>query len=156
MSDKKEKIITLNKELILKFQKNRPPFLMIDYATEIIPGVSAKGYKELKSDEWFFKVHWEGDPNMPGMLQIEALVQMSALSILTLPGNKGRAMYLVNANNLKFFKKVLPDNRYDIETIIKSYKRGIALCEGKAFIDNQIVSKAEFSLALLEDLKINN
>jgi 3-hydroxyacyl-[acyl-carrier-protein] dehydratase len=53
---------------------------MIDYATEIIPGVSAKGYKDFKNDEWFFKVHWPNDPNMPGMLQIEALVQMSALS----------------------------------------------------------------------------
>jgi len=34
----------------------------------------------------FLKFIGEGDPNMPGMLQIEALVQMSALSILTLPG----------------------------------------------------------------------
>lgn len=154
MLDKINKSLMLDKKLILEFQKNKPPYLMIDEATEIIPGVSAKGYKYLKEDEWFFKVHWEGDPNMPGMLQIEALVQMSALSILTLPGNKGKVMYLVNANNLKFFKKVLPKSKYNIETVIKSYKRGIALCEGKAYVDEEIVSKAEFSLALLEELKI--
>lgn len=154
MLDKINKSLMLDKKLILEFQKNKPPYLMIDEATEIIPGVSAKGYKYLKEDEWFFNVHWEGDPNMPGMLQIEALVQMSALSILTLPGNKGKVMYLVNANNLKFFKKVLPKSKYNIETVIKSYKRGIALCEGKAYVDEEIVSKAEFSLALLEELKI--
>jgi|TARA_B110000093_G_C12718824_1_gene305324 3-hydroxyacyl-[acyl-carrier-protein] dehydratase len=153
MLDKKKSLI-LDKKLILEFQKNKPPYLMIDEATEIIPGISAKGYKYLDEDEWFFKVHWEGDPNMPGMLQIEALVQMSALSILTLPGNKGKVMYLVNANNLKFFKKVLPKSKYIIETVVKSYKRGIALCEGKAYVENEIVSKAEFSLALLEELKI--
>ena len=34
---------------------------MIDYATEIVLE-SAIGYKELPNDEWFFKVHWEGDP----------------------------------------------------------------------------------------------
>ena len=146
--------LTLNKSQILEYQKNRPPYLMIDEATEVIPGLSAKGFKNLNEDEWFFKVHWEGDPNMPGMLQIEALVQMSALSILTLPGNKGKVMYLVNANNLKFFKKVLPGSKYIIETIIKSYKRGIALCEGKAYVNKELVSKAEFSLALLEELKI--
>ena len=28
-----------------------------------------------------FKVHWPNDPNMPGMLQIESLVQMCALAI---------------------------------------------------------------------------
>ncbi len=152
MSDNKKLI--LDKTLILEYQKNRPPYLMIDEATEVIPGLSAKGFKYLNEDEWFFKVHWEGDPNMPGMLQIEALVQMSALSILTLPGNKGKVMYLVNANNLKFFKKVLPGSKYIIETIIKSYKRGIALCEGKAYVNKELVSKAEFSLALLEELKI--
>ena len=146
--------LTLNKSQILEYQKNEPPYLMIDEATEVIPGLSAKGFKYLNENEWFFEVHWEGDPNMPGMLQIEALVQMSALSILTLPGNKGKVMYLVNANNLKFFKKVLPGSKYIIETIIKSYKRGIALCEGKAYVNKELVSKAEFSLALLEELKI--
>ena len=90
---------------ILEYQQNREPYLLIDYATEIYPGKSAKGYKDLTKDEWFFKVHWPQDPNMPGMLQIEALVQMSALSILTLPGNKGKTMYLTSAHNLKFIKK---------------------------------------------------
>ena len=32
---------------------------MIDYATEVIPGVSSNGYKDFKNDEWFFKVHWK-------------------------------------------------------------------------------------------------
>ena len=77
---------------------------MIDFAEKIIPGKLANGYKKLKVDEWFFKVHWLGDPNMPGLLQIEALVQMSALSILTLPNNKGKAMYLSNADDLVFKK----------------------------------------------------
>ena len=46
---------------------------------------------------------------MPGMLQVEALVQMSALAILTLPGNKGKVMYLTSANNLKFIKKLFQE-----------------------------------------------
>jgi len=62
------KSFKLNKNKILEYQQNKPPYLMIDYATEVIPGVSAKGYKELQENEWFFKVHWQNDPNMPGML----------------------------------------------------------------------------------------
>ena len=125
---------------------------MIDYATEIVPGKSAVGYKELPNDEWFFKVHWEGDPNMPGMLQIEALVQMAALSILTLPGNKGKIMYLINANNLKFAKKITPNTRLNIETKVKSFKRGLAICEGKGLINNEIACKAEFNLVLPDEI----
>ena len=50
--------IVLDKEKILAYQKNRDPYLMIDFAEEIVPGKSAKGYKDLSTDEWFFKVHW--------------------------------------------------------------------------------------------------
>ena len=42
----------LSKKEILEYQQNRPPYLMIDFAEEIIPGKSAKGYKNLTEDEW--------------------------------------------------------------------------------------------------------
>ena len=147
-----EKII-LDKKGIHEYQQNRAPYLMIDFATEIIPGKSAKGYKDLKNDEWFFKVHWPKDPNMPGMLQIEALVQLCALSILCLPGNKGKVMYLTSANNLKFIKKIVPNNRLYIETKIKSYKRGLAICEGIGLVEKKMVCQAEFNLILPDEIE---
>ena len=146
----------LNKKEILKYQQNKPPYLMIDFAEEVVPGKSAKGYKDLKEDEWFFKVHWPGDPNMPGMLQIESLVQMCALSILCLPGNKGKVMYLTSANNLKFIKKILPGSRLYIETKVRSFKRGLAICEGVGLVEKKIVCKAEFNLILPEEIKKYN
>ena len=148
-----KQVISLDKKQILDYQQNKPPYLMIDEATEIIPGESAKGYKELKIDEWFFKVHWENDPNMPGMLQVEALVQMSALAMLTLPGNKGKVMYLTSANNMKFIKKIIPGMRLDIETYIKSFKRGLAVCNGIGLINNEIACKASFNLILPDEIK---
>ncbi len=150
------KVLNLNKQGIYEYQQNREPYLMIDHATEVIPGVSAKGYKDFKSDEWFFKVHWKNDPNVPGMLQIEALVQMSALSILSLPGNKGKVVYLTSANNLKFIKKILPNSRLYIETKIKSFKRGLAVCEGQGLIEKNVACKAEFSLILPDEIKKYN
>ena len=143
----------LDKKEILQYQQNRDPYLMIDYVDELIPGKSAKGYKDLKINEWFFKVHWPKDPNMPGMLQIESLVQMSALSILSLPGNKGKVMYLTSANDLKFIKKITPNNRFYIDTKILSYKRGLANCEGKGFINEKLACKAKFNLILPEEIK---
>ena len=146
----------LNKEQILEYQQNKPPYLMIDFAEEVVPGKSAKGYKDFKEDEWFFKVHWPKDPNVPGMLQIEALVQMSALAILSLPGNKGKVMYLTSANNIKFIKKIIPNKRLYIETKVKTFKRGLAICEGLGLIEKQITCKAEFNLILPEEIKKYN
>tara|TARA_B000000609_G_C24036587_1_gene273597 strand:- start:190 stop:654 length:465 start_codon:yes stop_codon:yes gene_type:complete len=150
------KPLTLNKKQICEFQQNRDPYLMIDFATEVIPGKSAKGYKDLSNNEWFFKVHWPNDPNMPGMLQIEALVQMSALSILSLPGNKGKIMYLTSTDKTKFLKKIIPNNRLIIETYVKKYTRGIASIDGKGFINDQLACKSEFNLILPEEIKKYN
>ena len=147
---------SLDKKGIYEIQQNREPYLFIDHASEIIPGVSAKGYKDLKPDEWFFKVHWPKDPNMPGMLQIEALVQVCSLSILSLPGNKGKIMYLTSATGLKFIKKIVPNTRLYIETKVKSFKRGLAVCEGKGLIGQNTVCKADFNLILPDEIKKYN
>ena len=40
------KKISLDKEQIYEYQQNREPYLMIDHASEVIPGVSSKGYKD--------------------------------------------------------------------------------------------------------------
>ena len=43
---------------------------------------------------------------MPGMLQIEALMQMASISILTLKGNEGKILYVVKADKLLFKKNI--------------------------------------------------
>lgn len=146
----------LDKNQIKDVQQNREPYLMLDYVTKLVPGKSCDSYKDLDENEWFFKVHWPGDPNMPGMLQIEALVQTAAISILSLPDNKGKVMYLTNANNVKFIKKVTPKKRFYIKTKIISYKRGIAKCVGAGIVDNQEACKAEFNLILPSEIEKYN
>jgi len=147
------KKVKLDLNGIHDFQQNRKPYLMIDAADEIIPGISAKGYKDLTWDDWWFKVHWPGDPNMPGMLQIEALVQLGALIILTLPGNKGKLVYLTSANKLKFTKKIVPGDRLEINVDLVSWKRGLGLCSGVGKVSGEIACQAEFRIVMPEIIK---
>ena len=142
----------LNLKGIHEYQKNRDPYLLIDYVDEVIPGKIANGFKDLK-DDWFFKVHWPSDPNMPGMLQVEAMVQMAALTILTMPNNKGKIVYLVSANKLLFKKKIVPGDRLYLKTQLHSWKRGIAKCSGKGMVNNKLACSAEFTLILPEKIK---
>jgi 3-hydroxyacyl-[acyl-carrier-protein] dehydratase len=145
--------LKLDKKKILEYQKNRDPYLMIDCATKVIPGKFAKGYKKLTKKDWFFDVHWPGDPNMPGMLQIESLIQMSALAVQTLPGNKGKTLYLVGANNLKFFRKVLPGDKLEIESKLLKESRGIYNFESSGFVNGKKTCKADFSLIISGSIK---
>jgi 3-hydroxyacyl-[acyl-carrier-protein] dehydratase len=143
----------LNKKKILEYQKNRDEFLLFDHVSEVIPGVSTNGYKELPESMWFFKLHWPGDPNMPGSLQLEALTQISAMSIFTLPDVKCNTMYLLKVNELRFFLKVVPGSVLELKTEIKSFKRGVALFSGKAFQNNKLTCSANFSMILKDFAK---
>jgi 3-hydroxyacyl-[acyl-carrier-protein] dehydratase len=140
--------IRLDKKGIYEYQRNRHPYLFIDEAWEVIPGVSAKGYKDLTAEDWFFECHWQGDPNMPGLLQIEALVQMCALTVLTLPGNKGKVVYLTSANNIKLSRKIVAGDRLDIETKLLSWKRGIGSCSGIGSVKGEIACRADFTIVM--------
>ena len=114
--------------------------------------MSANGYKILNNDEWFFKVHWPKDPNMPGMLQVEALVQMAALGILTLEGNKGKITYAISHKiNLK--REVFPGEKFNIKTQVKSWKRGICKGNGQGFVGEQLACEAEMVITIPEILE---
>jgi 3-hydroxyacyl-[acyl-carrier-protein] dehydratase len=146
--------LTLSYEEILKIQKNKYPFLMVDKATEIIPGKFAKGYKNLSANDWFFACHWPGEANMPGMLQVEAMIQMTALAILVMPNKTAGRLYVNTADRLTFKRKVLPGDRLDIEGNILSFTRGIAKCSAQTFVDGNFVSSADFVLVYPEDVAI--
>ena len=145
--------IKLDKNKILEYQKNRPPYLMIDSATKVIPGKLAEGYKQLTEKDWFLEVHWPGDPNMPGMLQLEALTQLCALAIFCLPDLNINKVYISSIDKVRFFKKVTPGNNFNMKTKIVSMKRGIADCIGEGFLNEDIACKASFKLIISKLIK---
>ena len=144
------KIETLRLDLIglHEYQQNRHPYLLVDAADEVVPGVRAKGHKDLTENDWFFPVHFPGNPMMPAMLQMEAMVQLGALTVLTLPGNKGKVVYLASANNLKFSRKVVPGHRFEIEAKLLSWKRGVGTCSGTGSVQGEIACRADFTIVL--------
>ena len=61
-------------------------------------------------------------------------------------------VYLVGADNLKFYRKILPGERLNISTKILSFKRGIAKCYGEGKVKENLACKASFTLALTEKI----
>ena len=141
------KKLRLDLDGIHEYQQNRYPYLLIDIAEEVIPGKSARGYKNLTTDDWWFEVHFPCDPNMPGAMQMEAMVQLGALMVTTLPGNKGKVVYLSSAN-LKLIKKVIPGDRLDIETELLSWKRGMGKCSATGYVKGKKVCSLVFNIVM--------
>ena len=87
---------------------------------------------------------------MPGVLQVESIVQMASLSILTIPGNKNKKMYLHNLEKA-LLKKILPRDKLIIETKVLNWQRGVGKFQGIGYVNEIIACEAIFTLILPDE-----
>jgi 3-hydroxyacyl-[acyl-carrier-protein] dehydratase len=138
---------SLNSVELMRFQPNRYPFLMVDHVDWVVPGESAKGFKNLTSNEWFFPIHFPGAPNMPGALQLEALAQMLTVAITTLPGLQGKVTHALS-HTVRFRREVKPGERLDLEVVDNSRSRGSARGYGVGKVGNEIACEADRTITI--------
>jgi 3-hydroxyacyl-[acyl-carrier-protein] dehydratase len=138
---------SLNYVELMEYQQNRYPYLMIDGVDEVIPGKSAKGFKNLTNNEWFFPPHFPDAPNMPGALQLESFAQMLTIAVTTMPGNKGKFTRFIS-NTMKYHKEIVPGDKMIIETEITFYRRGLFKGTGKAYTNGELASEATMVICI--------
>ena len=108
-------------ENLLSIQKNTREFLMMD-EVEILEDNKAKGKKFFSNNFWIFKHHWPGDPNVPAVFQTEVMTQISSILILGKTEHNNKTLLVVNSNNLKFKKKILPNETLVVYSELLSFK----------------------------------
>lgn len=133
---------------IMEIIPHRQPFLLIDRIEELEPGKRALGRKCVSYNEPFFNGHFPTEPVMPGVLVIEALAQVGAVAILTVPENKGKTAYLGSINSAKFRKKIVPGDVLTLELEIIKQKGPIGIGNAIAYVDGEIAVKAELTFAI--------
>jgi 3-hydroxyacyl-[acyl-carrier-protein] dehydratase len=93
---------------------HRYPRLLIDRVQQHECGSFARALKNVTANEPFFEGHFPGYPVMPGVLVIEALVQLSAL----LAHDHGLAIDLTGIDGVRFKRQVSPGDRLTLESRI--------------------------------------
>ena len=144
-------VLDINK--IIKHQRNRYPVLLIDKITEIEPGKSAKAIKCFTYNEWFFPAHFDDEPNVPGFVQIESLVQTFIMTFLCIPEYTGMKTNFVSINNIKFKRKIVPGDVLEINANLTSFKRGLAKGTAISFVNKNSACSAEFVVSLPDVMK---
>jgi 3-hydroxyacyl-[acyl-carrier-protein] dehydratase len=122
---------------------------MIDLA-EVEPGKFSKGIKNLTANEWYFPVHFPEEPMVPGMIQMEALLQTLSLTVLTVEENNGKLVRGNAAKKIRLKKRVVPGNVLNIETELLAYDGIKASGYAKGYVDSEEVCYGEFSMELIE------
>ena len=133
---------------IQECQKNRYPLLFIDKITKAIPGKSAKAIKCFSYNEWFFPAHFEDEPNVPGFIQVECLVQTFIMCFLSIEEYKGNKTNFVSIDNVRFKRKIIPGDTLVINSKLKSFKRGIAKGSSESFVNEEPTCSADFVVTI--------
>ena len=136
---------------IMDIIPHRQPFMLIDTIEELEEGVRAVGKKCLSFNERFFNGHFPSNPVMPGVLIVEALAQVGAVAILSMPDWKGKTAYFAGIDKARFKQKVVPGDVLMLETKIIKVKGPVGVGEATATVDGKVVCKAELTFAIGQD-----
>ena len=148
-----DKVVNLDAYAIQQYQQNRYPLLLIDWIAEAVPGKIARGYKNFSYNEWFFPAHFADEPNVPGFVQMESLTQVFLMTFLTIPEYKGKKTGFVSIKNMRFWKKIIPGMRLDIEAELKYFRRGLAKGISTGYVDNELACQVELEIAIPDVMK---
>lgn len=138
----------LTKEEIKSILPHREPFLFVDEVIELIEKERCVALKHVREDEYYFKGHFPTYPVMPGVLILETMAQVGALTLLTLPQFKGKIGLFTGANKVKWRKQVLPNQTLKIETKIIKLKGVFGFAKAYAYVDDALACEAEISFAI--------
>lgn len=127
---------------------HRPPFLLVDELTELVPGERVAGLWHLTGDEYFWPGHFPGFPTLPGVLMVEALAQVGACAPLADPAHAGKIPFFGGVDKVKFRRQVSPGETLllEVEFSRMSSRGGKGI--GKASVDGETACTAELMVVL--------
>ncbi len=133
---------------ILKVIPHRYPFLLVDRILEVEPGRRAVGLKQVTINEPFFQGHFPGYPIMPGVLIVEALAQVGAVAVLSLPENRDKLALFAGIDHFRFRRPVVPGDSLRLEVELTRMRGTVGKGQARALVDGQVVADGELTFAL--------
>lgn len=139
---------TLSSNEIQQILPHRHPFLLVDRIDDYEPGISATGTKCVTVNEPFFAGHFPAEHVMPGVLIVEALAQVGAIALLSLPENQGKLAFFGGIRKCRFRKKVVPGDVLTMQCDIIEMRGSVGIGKAVAKVDGKVACQAELTFAV--------
>ena len=138
----------LSSRQIQEILPHRWPFLLVDKIIDLQPGEGAVGIKNVTSAEPCFQGHFPDYPIFPGVLIIEAMAQVGAVAVLSVPQNQGKIVLFAGVDNLRFRGPVYPGDTMRLEVKFTRMRGPVGKGSGKAIVEGKTVAEGELTFAL--------
>ena len=134
---------------------HRYPFLLVDRVLSLSEGENIVAFKNVSISEPVFQGHFPGHPIYPGVMILEGLAQAGGLLAFQSMGLskeevKNKVVYFMSIDKAKFRKPVRPGDRLEYRVTVIKRKGAIWMLDGKAYVDDQLVSEAELKAMVVD------
>ncbi|MBC8370441.1 MAG: UDP-3-O-[3-hydroxymyristoyl] N-acetylglucosamine deacetylase [Planctomycetes bacterium] len=134
---------------VMRLLPHRYPFLLIDRVLRVEGWRRAVGIKNVTINEPFFGGHFPDQPLMPGVLQLEALAQLSGFLLQRKMDNTGKLVVLAAIDKVRFRGGVVPGDQLYLEVETLRMNRSRASIKAQAKVGKRVVSEAVLSFAMV-------
>ena len=124
-------------------------FIFVDRIIKMEKGKMASGVKNLAMSEDYFEHHFPFFPVMPGVLMLEAMIQLSSwlISYSTEFNSFGLLSKLYDA---KFRRSVQPGDSLEVQVEWIERTNGGIVFQGKVLREGKIIATSKFENRLIE------
>lgn len=147
MSDAVPKL-PLEIEDIKRILPHRSPFLLVDRILELEPDRRVAGLKNVTSNERYFIAGPGGVPTLPASILTEAMAQAGAVLILAKPENRGRLVYFMGIDRVRYRRPVVAGDQVRLEAEVLRLRSKIGSLRGRALVDGELACEGEMTFAL--------
>ncbi|HXC57211.1 MAG TPA: 3-hydroxyacyl-ACP dehydratase FabZ [Rhizomicrobium sp.] len=136
----------LDVEQLKKLLPHRPPFLLIERLSDIVPFESGVGHKAVSINEPHFIGHFPDYSVMPGVLIVEAMAQTAGAVIVHSMALKATPLvFFMGIDKARFRKPVVPGDMLRLSVRAVQHRGPVWKFEGKAHVGEALCAEAEFS-----------
>ena len=141
----------LDSNQIARILPHRYPFALVDRIVDGEEGQWARGIKCVSVNEQFFCGHFPQEHIMPGVLILEAMAQVGAVALLSLPENRGKIVLFGGVKNARFKRKVTPGDMLEMTCTLTRRRGPVGIGSCEATVNGEIACTAELIFAVQQE-----
>jgi 3-hydroxyacyl-[acyl-carrier-protein] dehydratase len=141
-------VLPLDQHAIHRILPHRYPFLFVDRITAFETDRRIVGIKAVSLNEPSLSRTAADRGVLPVALLTEAVAQVGAILVLLKPENRGRLVFFMGIDRVRFRRPVYAGETVEIEAVVRQLRDRMGRFSGTARVDGQVVAEGRMTFAL--------